>query len=154
MSTSSEPVVSKLNDLIELDYDAIEAYQAAIERLENASFRKKLGEFCKDHEHHTKNLATLVKKHGGTSAEGPDLKRILTKGKVVIGGLVGDHAILLAMRANEEVTNKRYEMALAADQMDAETRKTVEGNLADERRHREWIVEQLNTEHATTSSSA
>lgn len=145
MATSSETIIEKLNDLIELDFDAIEAYRAAIERLGNPAYKQRLEEFCKDHERHTQNLAALVMKHGGKASRGPDVKRFLTKGKVVIADLVGDdHAILLAMRANEEVTNKRYELALNVNtDMDAETRSTLEANLGDERRHREWISEHL-----------
>lgn len=143
--TNTQSVTRKLNDLIELDYDAIEAYQAAIDRLKSQEFKDRLTAFCADHERHTTNLGLLVAAHGGTPAKGPDLMRILTKGKVVIADLIGDdYAILLAMRANEEVTNKRYEIALEVDGMDPETRKQVEENLADERRHRDWIEAQLS----------
>ena len=41
-----------------------------------------------------------------------DAMKILTKGTVVIAGLVGDDTILKAMRANEEVTNTKYEHAV------------------------------------------
>ncbi|MGE5616002.1 MAG: PA2169 family four-helix-bundle protein [Bacillota bacterium] len=156
MATSNETIIDKLNDLIELDFDAIEAYQAAIERLKNPSYKSRLAEFCKDHERHTKNLAELVAKLGGEPSRGPDVKRFLTKGKVVIADIVGDdHAILMAMRANEEVTNKRYELALNANtDMDAQTRSTIEANLGDERRHREWISEHLNDKKIAEKASA
>ncbi len=153
----NDKVINKLNDLIELDFDAIEAYQAAIERLESPEYKRTLGEFLADHERHTRNLRDLVIKLGGKPSDGPDFKRYLTKGKVVLADLVGqDRAILLAMRVNEEVTNKRYELALASDGgMDAQTRQTVEANLADERRHREWIQAQVKEEkHAKEESHA
>lgn len=148
MSTDSNTLISKLNDLIELDFDAIEAYDAAIERLEHPQFKAKLGEFRDDHERHTRNLAEQVTKLGGKPSRGPDVKRYLTKGKVVLADLVGqDRAILMAMRANEEVTNKRYELALSANaDMDAETRGVIEANLSDERRHRAWIEQQIKEE--------
>jgi uncharacterized protein (TIGR02284 family) len=150
MATANDTIIKKLNDLIELDFDAIDAYRAAVERLENPEYKLKLGEFLKDHERHTRNLAELVSRHGGKPAHGPDMMKYLTKGKVVIADLVGqDRAILLAMRANEEVTNKRYELALEVHaDMDTETRRTIEGNLADERRHRDWIDQQLKQESA------
>jgi uncharacterized protein (TIGR02284 family) len=156
MATSNETLVEKLNDLIELDFDAIEAYQAAIERLENPTYKNRLSEFLKDHERHTQNLAELVTKHGGKPSRGPDFKRFLTKGKVVMADLVGnDHAILMAMRANEEVTNKRYELALSVHaDMDTETRRVLESNLGDERRHREWIAEHLKDKKVKESAHA
>lgn len=146
MTNASDHLIRKLNDLIKLDHDAIEAYEAAIERLENPTYKIQLREFCNDHVRHTHNLSERVEQLGGKPAEGPDMMKYLTKGKVVIADMIGnDHAILVAMRANEEVTNKRYEMALVADSMDAQTRALVEANLGDERRHRAWISAQLES---------
>ncbi|MCC2656891.1 MAG: ferritin-like protein [Panacagrimonas sp.] len=139
-----DTVIKALNELIELDHDAIEAYRAAIDRLESPDFKSALTAYCADHERHTRNLSDVVRRLGGTPASGPDMKKFLTKGKVVLADLVGgDHAILTAMRMNEEVTNKAYEAALNVD-MDPEARAVVASNLEDERRHRAWIQSQLD----------
>lgn len=140
----NDEIVDELNDLIRLDHDAIEAYQAAIDRLEDANARAKLQEFMQDHVRHTENLDKLVRQHGGTPKQKTDVKVMLTKGKVVLANLAGDKAILGAMLANEEVTNKRYEKALKTKGLDAATRQVVEGNLEDERRHREWLKTQVD----------
>jgi uncharacterized protein (TIGR02284 family) len=154
MATGNDKVIRKLNDLIELDHDAIEAYRAAIERLEDPVSREQLSLFCGDHERHTRNLTALVTKLGGEPSRGPDMARFLTKGKVVIGGLVGgDRTVMAAMLANEEVTNKRYEIALSADGMDSETRQTLQSNLDDEHRHRAWIKAKLEAETESKQSS-
>ncbi|HEY0916023.1 MAG TPA: DUF2383 domain-containing protein [Solimonas sp.] len=146
-------IIRKLNDLIELDYDAIEAYEEAIQRLQSTDYKSQLAAFCADHERHTLNLGLIVTALGGTPATGPDLMRVLTKGKVVLADLVGhDHTILLAMRANEAVTNKRYELALEVDGMDEGTRAQVRENLGDERRHRDWIDAQLE-KHKTRKAA-
>jgi hypothetical protein len=39
-----------LKELVYLDYDAIEAYEAAIERLDNPEFKARLTKFCEDQE--------------------------------------------------------------------------------------------------------
>ncbi|MBS0184905.1 MAG: DUF2383 domain-containing protein [Proteobacteria bacterium] len=49
-----------LKSLLELDYDAIEAYKAAIERLENQTYKDKLTEFQEDHERHVEELSALL----------------------------------------------------------------------------------------------
>lgn len=150
MSSVNQNVVEKLNQLIRLDYDAIEAYVAAIEKLQNPEYRERLSQFCEDHDRHVRVLSALVDGYGGKAATGPDIKRLLTKGKVVIADLVGeDRAILMAMRANEEVTNLAYEEALKhIGSVKEETRAIIEKNLADERRHRAWIERQLERENA------
>ncbi|MEX0827508.1 MAG: DUF2383 domain-containing protein, partial [Haliea sp.] len=60
-----------LSNLIELDYDAIEAYDAAIERLDDAGYRQALEQFCQDHVDHTLNLSQLLRSRGGLPPEGP-----------------------------------------------------------------------------------
>ena len=128
-----------LKELVSLDYDAIEAYDAAIERLETAAFAERLRQFRQDHVRHTENLGSILRKLNEEVPQGPDMKRMLTEGKVVIAGLGGDKAVLRAMQANEKVTNKAYEKALEANGMDAATRETLTRNLEDERRHKAWI---------------
>lgn len=139
MATDNDTVCEKLNDLIQLDFDAIDAYAAAIERLESAEYRQQLAAFMADHERHTENLAAKVRELGGTPKHKGDAMRILTKGKVVIGGLMGDKAILMAMKANEEVTNKTYEHMLEKVSGRPDVESLVDGNLGDERRHKAWI---------------
>jgi uncharacterized protein (TIGR02284 family) len=145
MDTQTQKIVKILNELIELDYDAIEAYEATIARLESMPHKLRMKEFCMDHERHTAELAQAVAGLGGTPSKGPDVKRFLTKGKVVIADMVGgDHTILGAMRLNEEVTNKAYEAALKAEGLQPAIRTLLERNLSDERRHREWLNQTLS----------
>jgi len=142
IGNETEPL-DLLCKLIELDYDAIEAYDAAIERVEELETQSILESFRADHERHTRDLAPFVRELSGTPPTEGDLKRILTKGKVVIASLAGDHAILQAMKTNEDDTNTAYERAVRHEKVDARARAVLERNLADERRHRAWIEERL-----------
>lgn len=135
-------VAKHLNNLIQLDYDAIAAYDAAIERLENPDFETKLREFRDDHLAHVEKLGELVQAEGSEPASSSDMKKVLTKGQVVMGGLVGDGAILEAMKLNEDQTNSMYEAETAED-MPPEVHQALERGLADERRHRAWIQKTL-----------
>jgi uncharacterized protein (TIGR02284 family) len=132
-----------LDALLELDYDAIEAYRAALDRIRDPSDKAQLGAFLADHERHVRELTPLVEAAGKTAAKGPDIKQWLTKGKVVILGLAGDHAILLAMKTNEDDTNKAYERATGRSDLPIDVRDVLERNLQDERRHRAWIEARL-----------
>src|SRR5690606_437297 len=100
-----------LQDLIELDYDAIEAYEEAIKRLDNGGYKQKLEKFKADHERHTQNLAAPLRSMGEDVPTGPSAKRFLTRGKVVLADMAGDFAILKAMKSNEDDTNTAYERA-------------------------------------------
>jgi hypothetical protein len=57
--------------------------------------------------------------------------------------LMGDKAILQAMKTNEDDTNSAYEHATKHDDMASGLRDTVQSNLEDERRHRQWIEQRI-----------
>ena len=62
--TNPKKTVELLNDLIHLDFDAIAAYEAAIDRLHQASDREQLGRFMADHRRHTVDLSLIVRENG------------------------------------------------------------------------------------------
>lgn len=136
-------LIDTLNNLIRLDFDAIEAYQAAINRLQDATCKEQLTQFMRDHERHTRDLSAIVTQLGATPATESDLKAWLTQGKVVIGNLTGDSGILKAMKSNENDTNTAYERALGRGDATPDVQEVLQRNLDDERRHRSWIETRL-----------
>lgn len=141
---NEKEINDKLHDLIELDYDAIAAYKAAIDRIENPTYKSKLLEFMADHERHVSEFGGVIRKQGGTPPDSGDFKQILTAGKVKIADMVGDDkTILKAMKANEEVTNAKYE-SMVQDKFPAPVHTLLEQGLADERKHRAWIDSAIN----------
>jgi hypothetical protein len=62
--------------------------------------------------HHITELGDILSSMGRTPPKEGDMKALLTKGKVVIAGLMGDEAILQAMRTNEADTNTAYERSV------------------------------------------
>lgn len=136
--------ITKLSDLMQLDYDTIAAYQSAIERLDNPALKNKLTEFMGDHEQHVQELGQAIRNEGGTPPTAGDARQILTQGKAVIASLMGDKAILMAMRANEVITNARYaETVESRHANDIQT--LLQRGLADERRHKAWMDSTLGT---------
>lgn len=143
MIGNESDILSLLQDLLQLDHDAVEAYEAAIARLQSSSDKSSLRLFCDDHRRHIVDLSRLIGSFGGEIPEGGDLKRFLTKGKVVLGSLVGDRAILYAMKTNEDDTNTAYERAANRTDLPAHVREVILRNLSDERRHRTWLETRL-----------
>jgi uncharacterized protein (TIGR02284 family) len=128
-----------LYQLVELDYDAVAAYDAAIARLKDSEAKSELEGFKRDHERHVQEVGDQLRLLGNQPPSGPDVKRVLTQGKVVIAGLMGDRAILMAMKTNEDDTNTAYERATSRNDVTPELRALLQRNLEDERRHRGWI---------------
>jgi uncharacterized protein (TIGR02284 family) len=134
-----------LEKLIELDFDAVAAYDAAVDRLSNETIKARLNEFKADHLRHTRELGKVLQDSGRQPPTEADAKGVLTKGKVVIAGLGGDKAVLTAMRSNEEDTNTAYERAVQNPAAPASVRELFRSALSDERRHRDYIDQQLST---------
>jgi len=130
-----------IKELIELDFDAIEAYEAAINRLDNQDYKDKLNDFKKDHHRHTQELTQLLKKHTISNIpNGPSaVKQWLTKGKVVLANIVGDATILAAMKSNEIDTNTAYERINAREDVWEDAISILKRGLEDERRHKTWL---------------
>lgn len=130
-----------IKELIELDFDAVEAYEAAIHRLDNQDYKDKLADFKKDHQRHTQELTQLLEKRNISDIPtGPSaVKQWLTKGKVVLANIVGDAAVLAAMSSNEVDTNTAYERMNTREDVWEEAKSTLKRGLEDEKRHKTWL---------------
>jgi len=132
-----------LRELAELDYDAIEAYNAAIEKLENLSYQEKLEEFKADHENHIVAINKLLRNRDEDIVEGPGAKKWLTKGRVILATLIDDKSILQAMSANEDDTNTAYERVSSHENKWEEATEILNEGLEDERRHKKWLEDTI-----------
>lgn len=128
-----------VKELLELDYDAKEAYEAAINRLDNHEYKSQMEKFKNDHERHIKELTELLKAHNEEYPTGPSSKQWLAKGKVVLANLIGDKTILSAMRTNEIDTNYAYERLYEYDDIWIDAKPIIKKGLSDERRHKAWL---------------
>jgi rubrerythrin len=128
-----------VEDLLLLEHDAIAAYEQTIERLQDPQYKQQVAAFKTDHDRHVQELTTLASAVGATAHQGGDVKQMLTTGKVALASIMGDGAILSAMRSNEEDTVTAYERASRHGEATPEARQVFERAHADELRHREWM---------------
>lgn len=138
-----EEFVQDLISLIQLDYDAIEAYEAAINRLQTSQYKEKLTEFKEDHQSHIKNLSPFVKGVGHGAPTGPGMKSLLTQGKVVLANIVGEVGVLKAMKSNELETNKAYQKINDYRNIPSHLKDSLRKGYEDEKKHLNWIEKEL-----------
>jgi rubrerythrin len=137
-------VIDKLNELIQLDADAIQLYETAIEHIDDIAARQDLRAFKSDHERHVTDLARVVMDIGGHAiAPNRDLKGALLEAITAMRSVTGNLGALKAMRTNEKLTNKTYQrafdLALPPVAYDA-----VVANREDERVHLAAIEMHIN----------
>ncbi len=134
-----------LKNLVQLDFNAAAAYQAAIDRVSKERLKAALRRFKADHLRHTRELGACMRDLGQEPPREGDLKQLVTTGKVVMAGLVGDTAILTAMRTNEDDTVTAYDRAVRHPDCVASVLGVLKRAQKDEHRHREWMVTALKT---------
>ncbi len=144
MALTIDKQIEELNELIRFDFDAMAAYDAAINDIKALVVRDPLIRFRGDHERHVQNLSQIVIRLGGKPAEGPDMKGLVRKTMTKVAGLGGIELTLKAMKSNEELLNKTYAHHLTLDFPD-DVKQVIRGNYADEQRHLAWVEQALQT---------
>ena len=146
--------LAKLRELAQLDVDAIGLYEAAVERVDVPLIRDRLSEFRIDHQRHVQDLNAAITRLGGSDLpRSPDLKGTVLRGFTAVTSMIGNHAALLGMMGNEELTNKSYESALELDWA-PDLRALIEKNYGDEKRHLAWIKQALKDKYWEAGASA
>lgn len=140
----TQKLIEKLSKLAQLDVDAINAYEIAIEKIDIQEIKKNLTQFKGDHKQHVKDLNDAIAELGGEKVKNEiDLKGALIGGMTALRSAFGNEGALKAMRSNEEVTNKTYDDALAEKGMPVHIRELVSKNRDDERKHLAYIEQRL-----------
>src|SRR5690606_8019590 len=140
---SEANLIAELNDMLQLDHDAVQAYTIAIDNLENASYRETLVAFRGDHERHIEDLTRLIREHNGIPLELPHIPTGFFKRAVQrVGAMGGDKMILLAFKANERQVRDKYRRVAMMDHP-PEVAEVLRRNAEDEQRHYLWALETL-----------
>lgn len=140
----SEKLINRLNDLLMLEHDALEAYEQAISRMTSTVCKDKLSEFRNDHRRHLSDIRKVIEDFGARPKDHRDLKGVFIKGMTALQSMAGDEMALKAMQTNERLTNKTYQDALDDLSMPEDVHALVARNRADEERHLNWITMALN----------
>ena len=151
---SDSAMVADLNDLLQLDRDAVQAYTLAEKGLESESYRTQIAQFKRDHQRHIDELTALVTARGGDPAPLPHLSsspfKLAAQG---LGDLGSDTAVLLAFKANERLSRDKYQRA-AEQGYPPEVQAVVQRGAADETTHYTWVQETLERSGAGAQTAA
>ncbi len=149
---SEASLTAELNDLLQLDHDAVQAYSIAIDCVEDERLRETLIAFRGDHERHIDELTELIRGHGGIPIEIAHIPTGMFKAAVQRAGAArGDRALMLAFKANERQVRDKYRRH--ADQPHPPDVHTVLARAAaDEERHYAWALEVLDDMCAGTDT--
>ncbi|HET7463336.1 MAG TPA: ferritin-like domain-containing protein [Longimicrobium sp.] len=136
-----QEVLDGLNDLLQLDHDALAAYDVAITKLEDRDHASQITGFRRDHERHVHELNELVTRLGGTPVNHPHATGPFKTALQSLGGLAGDKGLLMAFRTNELQVRTKYDTyASRAMLWPPEVKRVIDGAALDEERHYAWVA--------------
>jgi bacterioferritin (cytochrome b1) len=135
-------VVALLNDLLQLDYDAVSAYSLAIRELDSSRLITELKAHLRDHERHIEELSSHIEQLEGMKVPVPHLTGAFKLAVQAVAAPGSDRAVLLAFKANEMQARDKYHRA-ADTSLPADILETVRRAAADESRHYDWAVRSL-----------
>lgn len=135
-------LIADLNDLLQLDHDAVEAYTLAIDVVRSDRYREALVVHRADHKRHIEELAALVRKRGGLPTELPHPTAPLKLVVQALGAAPNDQTLLLAFKAVERQVRDKYGR-FAAKRFPEDVREVVQRAADDEVRHYQWAEDSL-----------
>lgn len=142
-SRTHASLIADLNDLLQLDHDAVEAYTLAIDLVRSDSYRKALVEHRADHKRHIEELAALIRDRGGLPTELPHPTGPIKLVVQALGAAPGDETLLLAFKAVEGQGRDKYRRFAQKAGYPADVAEVVRRAADDEARHYRWAEEAL-----------
>ncbi|HEX5724906.1 MAG TPA: ferritin-like domain-containing protein [Longimicrobiaceae bacterium] len=137
-------ILDGLNDLLQLDHDALGAYDVAIEKLEDRDHASQIAGFRRDHERHIHELNLLIAELGGTPKNHPHATGPFKQALQGLGGLAGDKGLLMAFRTNELQVRTKYDSyASKANLWPHNAKRMIDQAALDEERHYAWVADVL-----------
>jgi len=140
----NDDLIAELNDLLQLDHDAVQAYSLAIRALKSNVYRETLIQFRGDHERHIRELGDLIRARGGTPVNMAHVPTGFFKLAVQALGAVGDdRQVLLAFKTNEGQVREKY-LRHSDRKHPPEVADVLRRAAADEEKHYAWAAEVLD----------
>lgn len=144
-------ILEGLNDLLQLDHDAVGAYQIAMEKLHDRDHADQIAGFRRDHERHIRELNELIADLGGTPKNHPHATGPFKLALQSLGGLAGDKGVLMAFRTNELQVRSKYDSyASRANAWPTHIKRVVDACALDEERHFRWVSDVLGKDENAT----
>ncbi|HEX6041188.1 DUF2383 domain-containing protein [Longimicrobium sp.] len=137
-------ILEGLNDLLQLDHDAVGAYEIAMEKLDDRDHASQIAGFRRDHERHIRELNELIAELGGTPMNQPHATGPFKLALQSLGGLAGDRGTLMAFRQNELQVRSKYDAyAAKANLWPTNIKRVIDACALDEERHFRWVSDVL-----------
>ena len=137
-------MVAYLNDLLQLDIDAVQAYGLVIAQLESNARKATVKRYQADHKRHVASLETLIRAHGGVPIPMSHIPTGPFKLAMQATASLGDdRSVLLLFKSNERQVRDKYRRAAKRNGLPDNVVRVIKRAAADEERHYRWVEKSL-----------
>lgn len=146
-------LINKLISLIQLDVDAVNAYEEAIQRIDDDDIRDEMKKFQADYRRHIAQLSVVVTDLGGQPPElGRDVRGYLLEAMTAVMSAVGTKPALRALHACAKIVSRTYHDAVTVD-LPPRITSVVKRHAEDEERHLARIEQLLGDKASSRTAS-
>jgi hypothetical protein len=142
-------LTTQLNDLLQLDVDAVQAYALTIRQLESKVRKQAVRRYQADHRRHIAELKGLIRAHGGAAVAVSHIPtgpfKLAMQG---IGAFGDDKIALLAFKTNERHGRDKYRRIAMGRGLPRDVARLLKRAARDEERHYRWAANELEKLHA------
>jgi rubrerythrin len=139
-----QELLRKLESLAQLDTDAVQVYDEALEHVTDEDVRTNFMRFQGEHRYHAEQLALAIVRLGGRRPElKVDMAGHFADWMTSIRSMGGAEGALHAMTTAERYHNRRYGDAASWDLGDDDTTTLIRRFAEDERQHLVYVEERV-----------
>lgn len=136
-------LIQAMSSLVQLDVDAVRAYDQAVKEIDDNIIRDRLLKFQDEHRQHIIGLSRQIETLGGTPPErSQDLKGYVIEAFAAIRSFTGLKGALNAMKTTEEITN-RYYGEVVSWEAPSGVKEILRAYFSEEKIHLEYIISNL-----------
>ena len=136
-------LIEVLSNLVQLDIDAVHAYEQALKEIDDPIINERLLKFQDDHRSHIGGLSKQIEELGGNAPkQSKDFKGYVIEAFTAIRSFTGLKGALKALKAVEEVTNRHYGKVVSQE-VPAELKEALRTYFSEEKIHLEYLTSNL-----------
>jgi len=140
---NEKDLIKAMSNLVQLDIDAVTAYDQAIKEIDDPIIRERLLNFQDDHRKHISGLSEEIRKLGKQPPEGSmDFKGYVIEAFAAIRSFTGLKGALKSMKTTEEITNRYYSEVVSWEAPDA-IKERLRSYFSEEKIHLDYITANL-----------
>jgi uncharacterized protein (TIGR02284 family) len=136
-------LIEALSNLVQLDIDAVHAYDQALKEIDDPIIKDRLLKFQDDHRNHVSGLSKQIEELGGQPPEySQDIKGYVIEAFAAIRSFTGLKGALAAMKTTEEITNRYYGEVVSWEAPSA-VKEVLRTFFSEEKLHLDYITSNL-----------